>query len=57
MTRGHKHGFLDFNQPTPIPKDVINARRPTNAIIRTVGEADATRPIVPVPTASAGWSC
>ena len=45
-TRGMKHGFLDFNQPTPIPKDVINAAG--GNVVRTVAEADLTRPILPV---------
>jgi outer membrane receptor protein involved in Fe transport len=46
INRGQKHGFLDFNQPTPIPKDVINAAN--GAVVRTVAQADLTRPIRPV---------
>jgi hypothetical protein len=47
VNRATKHGFLDMNQPTPIPKAVINAAN--GAVVRTVARADATRPIVPVP--------
>lgn len=47
MTRGQKHGFLETNQPTPISKDVINASG--GRVLRTVTEADLTRPIRPVP--------
>ena len=47
INRGTKHGFLDMNQATPIPKDVLNAAN--GAVIRTVAQADATRPIRPVP--------
>lgn len=47
VNRGQKHGFLDTNQPTPIPKDVINAAG--GAVVRTVAQADLTRPILPVP--------
>jgi hypothetical protein len=51
INRGIKHGFLDMNQPTPIPKDVLNATLGANpsAVIRTQAQADATRPIVPAP--------
>jgi hypothetical protein len=51
INRGTKHGFLDTNQPTPIPKDVLNAALSANpnAIVRTQAQADATRPITPVP--------
>jgi hypothetical protein len=50
VNRGRKHGFLDMNQPTPIPKDVLNAALSANpnAVVRTVAQADLTRPIVPV---------
>jgi hypothetical protein len=47
VNRGQKHGFLDFNQPTPISKDVINAAN--GAVVRTVAQADLTRPITPAP--------
>ncbi|HMF97243.1 MAG TPA: carboxypeptidase regulatory-like domain-containing protein [Vicinamibacterales bacterium] len=47
VNRSHKHGFLDTNYPTPIPKDVINAGG--GRIIRTTAQADATRPITPAP--------
>ncbi len=51
INRGIKHGFLDMNQPVPIPKDVLNAALSANpnATIRTLAQADATRPIVPGP--------
>jgi len=45
VNRGHKHGFLDTNYPVPIPKDVINAAG--GRVLRTVAQADATRPITP----------
>lgn len=51
VNRGVKHGFLDMNAPTPIPKDVLNAalaNSPT-AVVRTLAQADATRPIRPAP--------
>ena len=47
MNRATKQGFLDVNQPTPLSKDVINAGN--GAVVRTVAQADATRPITPVP--------
>jgi hypothetical protein len=47
INRGQKHGFLDTNQPAPIPKDVLNAAN--GAPIRTQAQADLTRPITPVP--------
>ena len=51
INRGTKHGFLDMNQPTPIPKDVLNAALAANpnAVVRTQAQADATRPTRPVP--------
>ena len=51
INRGIKHGFLDMNQPTPIPKDQLNAVLGANprATVRTQAQADATRPIRPVP--------
>ncbi len=51
VNRGVKHGFLDMNQAQPIPKDVLNAALAPNpnATIRTQAQADATRPILPVP--------
>jgi hypothetical protein len=51
MNRGHKHGFLDMNQAAPIPKDVLNAALASNpnGTFRTQAQADATRPITPVP--------
>jgi hypothetical protein len=53
VNRGTKHGFLDVNQPTPFPKDVLNAALSANpnAVLRTVGQADLTRPNVPAPNA------
>ncbi|MCC7126295.1 MAG: TonB-dependent receptor [Acidobacteria bacterium] len=47
INRSQKHGFLDVNQATPISKDVLNAAN--GATIRTVAEADATRPLTPGP--------
>lgn len=47
INRGQKHGFLDVNQASPIPKDVLNAANGAN--IRTVAQADATRPLTPGP--------
>jgi outer membrane receptor protein involved in Fe transport len=53
INRGHKHGFLDINQATPIPKDVIaaavNASATGVVTLRTAAQADATRPTLPVP--------
>jgi outer membrane receptor protein involved in Fe transport len=51
MNRGVKHGFLDMNAPTPIPKDQLNAALAANpnATVRTLAQADLTRPIQPVP--------
>jgi hypothetical protein len=51
INRGVKHGFLDMNQAQPISKDVLNAALAPNpnATIRTQTQADATRPILPVP--------
>ena len=51
MNRGVKHGFLDMNAPTPIPKDQLNAALSAtpNAVIRTLAQADLTRPNVPGP--------
>ena len=51
VNRGTKHGFLDLNQPAPIPKDVLNAALSANpsAVIRTVAQADLTRPNLPGP--------
>jgi hypothetical protein len=53
LNRGTKHGFLDLNQPTPIPKDALNAALSANpnAVIRTVAQADLTRPNRPGPNA------
>ena len=47
INRGTKQGFLDINAPTTIPKAVINAGN--GAVVRTQAQADATRPITPVP--------
>jgi outer membrane receptor protein involved in Fe transport len=47
LNRGQKHGFLDVNQPRPISKDVINAAN--GAVVRTVPQADQTRPVPPAP--------
>ncbi len=51
VNRGTKHGFLDVNQPAPIPKDALNAALGANpaAVIRTVAQADLTRPNLPGP--------
>ena len=51
MNRGIKHGFLDMNQAAPIAKDVLNAALASNpnGVYRTQAQADATRPITPVP--------
>jgi outer membrane receptor protein involved in Fe transport len=47
LNRGQKHGFLDVNQPAPISKDIINAAN--GSVVRTVAQADLTRPELPVP--------
>jgi outer membrane receptor protein involved in Fe transport len=47
VNRGHKHGFLDTNFPTPISRVVINAGG--GKVIRTSAQADLTRPIRPAP--------
>jgi outer membrane receptor protein involved in Fe transport len=44
INRGTKHGFLDINQPTPMSKSDLIAGK-----TRTVAQADATRPTLPVP--------
>jgi hypothetical protein len=51
VNRGVKHGFLDMNAPTPISKAELNARLSAtpNTVIRTLAQADQTRPIVPGP--------
>jgi len=51
INRGTKHGFLDINQPPPIPKDVLNAALSANpnAVLRTLAQADALRPNRAVP--------
>ncbi len=51
MNRGQKHGFLDMNAARPIPKAELNALLATNpnAVVRTLAQADLTRPIVPAP--------
>ena len=51
INRGVKQGFLDLNQAQPIPKDVLNAALASNpnGTVRTQAQADATRPILPVP--------
>jgi outer membrane receptor protein involved in Fe transport len=51
INRGIKHGFLDTNQPTPIPKTVLNAALAANpnAVVRTLAQADALRPSPAVP--------
>ena len=36
-----------MNEPTPIPKDVLNAAG--GKIVRTQAQADLTRPILPAP--------
>jgi outer membrane receptor protein involved in Fe transport len=53
LNRGTKHGFLDTNQPTPISKEQLNAvlGANPNAVIRTVAQADLTRPNRPGPNA------
>lgn len=47
INRAQKHGFLDRNFPTPISREEINAGG--GRVIRTSQQADATRPITPVP--------
>jgi outer membrane receptor protein involved in Fe transport len=47
VNRGHKHGFLDMNFPTSIPRSVVNAAG--GQVVRTSAQADLTRPIVPGP--------
>ncbi|MCA1586037.1 MAG: TonB-dependent receptor [Acidobacteria bacterium] len=47
VNRAQKHGFLDRNFPTPIPREVVNAAGGT--VVRTSAQADLTRPIVPGP--------
>jgi hypothetical protein len=47
INRGQKHGFLDTNAPASIPKEVLNAAN--GATVRTVGQADLTRPVLPLP--------
>jgi hypothetical protein len=51
INRGVKHGWLDINQPPPIPKDQLNAALAANpnAVIRTLAQADALRPSPAVP--------
>jgi len=51
INRGVKHGFLDMNAPTPLSKEQLNAvlTATPNAVIRTLAQADQTRPIVPGP--------
>ena len=47
INRGQKHGFLDENAPASVPKEVLNAAN--GATVRTVAQADVTRPTLPVP--------
>ena len=47
INRGQKQGFLDSNAPASIPKEVLNAAN--GATVRTVAQADLTRPTLPVP--------
>ena len=47
INRGQKHGFLDSNAPATIPKEVLNAAN--GATVRTVAQADLTRPTLPLP--------
>jgi hypothetical protein len=47
INRGQKHGFLDTNAPASIPKAELNAAN--GATVRTVAQADLTRPVLPVP--------
>lgn len=51
INRGMKHGFLDMNAARPIPKAELAALLAANpnAVVRTQAQADATRPITPVP--------
>jgi len=51
INRGMKHGFLDMNAAQPIPKAELAALLAANpnAVVRTQAQADATRPITPVP--------
>jgi hypothetical protein len=47
LNRGQKHGFLDTNAPATVPKEVLIAAN--GASVRTVNQADLTRPTLPVP--------
>jgi outer membrane receptor protein involved in Fe transport len=47
INRGVKHGFLDTNYAQPIPKEVLIANN--GATVRTLAQADATRPNPPGP--------
>jgi hypothetical protein len=47
FNRGQKHGFLDSNAPATVPKEVLNAAN--GAAVRTVAQADLTRPTLPLP--------
>src|SRR2546425_10307607 len=47
VNRATKHGFLDVNQPAPIPTDVINGAG--GKVVRSVAQADLTRPTPPTP--------
>ena len=47
LNRGQKHGFLDTNAPATVPKEVLIAAN--GASVRTVAQADLTRPTLPVP--------
>jgi hypothetical protein len=47
FNRGQKQGFLDMNAPASVPKEVLNAAN--GATVRTVAQADLTRPELPVP--------
>jgi hypothetical protein len=52
INRGVKHGFLDVNQAAPVDKAALNAAMaaaPLTTVFRTAAQADATRPITPVP--------
>jgi hypothetical protein len=52
INHGIKHGFLDANQAASVDKAALNAAMaaaPLTTVFRTSAQADATRPITPVP--------
>jgi hypothetical protein len=47
LNRGQKHGFLDANAPASVPKELLIAAN--GGTVRTLAEADLTRPELPTP--------